>query len=192
MALSGSHRSTRSTVGDMHAGEGGGAGAFPTRTHTLTRKLANASGPVEAVEEYAGPAEVPVDAAADAAPSRHAFPAFFGADGALFDVDYRPVPRAPVDASSAASADARDVFDVTALARGQPQAPPAAAQAFDAFPAPERFRSFEDFEAALVAWRARVVGTLGYALPPSVMGRHYFRPMVSIFYFIFQTFFFFN
>jgi hypothetical protein len=111
-------------------------------------------------------------------PTRHSYPAYMGASGTLFDLNYLPVAKVPVDPATV-PADAADVYDVAALAKAQPK-PETAAQAYAAgFPEPAQYKSYEEFERALIAWKERVEAELGMAALPTVLGRHYARPKVA-------------
>lgn len=120
------------------------------------------------VEEYKGPAEVPPRPRYDN-PTRHNYPAYLGARGTLYSLDYLPV--------SAVSAEdhAGDVYDMKRLTAHVPTAAELR-KMYAAMPEPTQFATYEEYEAALGHWKDTTTAALAYAQRPTVAGRALSRP----------------
>jgi len=103
-------------------------------------------------------------------PSRHTYPAYIGGDGTFYTVDY-----IPITSTSSATPDAGDVFDVSSLEKGVSKLH-SLPNAVASFPQPEYYSTYEEFEAAVCAWKESVKQAVGPARLPHTVGRALSRP----------------
>ena len=160
---------THSLMGLRHSFDDGTGGAGVSR---FTRDVRTEGGHRTETEEYLKPAEVQPRPKYDN-PARQNYPAYVGARGTLYNLDYLPV-----GSTYFAEEHAEDVYDIDRLKHAVPSAAEAR-RLLGSMPEPKDHRSYDEYEAALVAWKAAVAKALSYVRMPTVCARTLSRPRIN-------------
>ncbi len=102
------------------------------------------------------------------------FPVYLGSDGTLYDLHYIPI-------LSKSEWQQNESLSSSKEEEGKRNSPAFNPDVdFTLMPKAEDFDNFFDYEQALLDWKTDIEIALGDLVLPNVMGRYYYRPLVTL------------